>query len=152
VDPRFRLLVTNAFALLALVVVACDDASDLDGGAASTSEQERVAPVDRRAVGELSQAAINSGFDKLRLTSCPGRLTVGGFDGWVAGLSCDEVGDLFLALGDPIGRYNESKEVVYRPRAAEVAEWTCWARFDVRDAEVRHVCWTDTAIVLFKFA
>lgn len=114
-----------------------------------------VSETDSRAICKLV-------VEDLGMTRCADH-GPGGFDVMASGVSCAQARQLRLPLGiRGFSSYRRPGEGVFRPWLAtgpladpspvRAIGWTCWHRWDpaAPDGGIRNVCWSDSAIVLFK--
>ena len=101
-------------------------------------------------------------FEDVAMRQCEDR-GPGGFDVMTSGISCRDARRLRLPLGSrTFSSYRRAGEGVYRPwlatgrftnpKPTEPMGWTCWHRWNPQAPEggTQHVCWSGSAVVLFK--
>lgn len=137
-------------------------ARNLDPGRVAFQDAGAKLTCPARLVDDDSPEICTLAFEDVAMRQCEDR-GPGGFDLMASGISCRAARQLRLPLGSrTFSSYRRAGEGVYRPwlatgrftdpKPTEPIGWTCWHRWDPETPQggVRHVCWSGSAIVLFK--
>lgn len=131
------------FVVIAVVVIGLvfGGLGLLKGSSNSESSGRASVGGDKAAVAEVRSVS------EVALKRCPEVNGPGGFNVEVYEIDCDAAITMLVDFSNPFERYDSSQTAVYDPPSQKT--WRCFARFEVAQGPIEHLCWSGNAVMRF---